>query len=271
MGKKNSHKNDLTRLVNEFVNTKDGHPIIDYFTNNSNLPGRRANIEMATAFSEVVEESSVDDIDTLWNFCEELIKITPIDAPTNDPNEILPFCGTKALGSIGVVTENYYPKIIAYLKDLSNDPRWRMREAVGMAIQKLLINNSQKLLDELEEWIVNDNWLEMRAVAAGIAHPRVLEKNNLGFFALQLHKDIFEAILNSTERKSDNFKILRKGLCYTLSVVTQAVPDEGFAYMKQLVTYNDRDINLIIRENLKKNRLKKNFPKKVTELTKTFS
>lgn len=259
------------KLVKEFGNTKNGQSIIDYLIKNSNLPGRRANIEMAMAFSEVVEEINVADIDLLWNFSEELIKITSNEAPTNNPREILPFCGTQVLGSIGVVSENYYPKVMTHLKDLANDPRWRMREAVGMALQRLLDVNSQEMLNDIKQWIINDNWLEMRAVAAGIAHPRVLERKDFAIFALQLHKKIFEVILDSNERKSENFKILRKGLCYTLSVVTQVVPNEGFAYMKQILKYNDPDINFIIRENLKKNRLKKNFPKKVNELTKTNS
>ncbi|MFX1512576.1 MAG: hypothetical protein ACFFCQ_08315 [Promethearchaeota archaeon] len=266
MGKKDRHKTDLIPIMNNLLKTKNEELLIKYFIRNSNLPGRRANLEMAAAFTEVIEEQFTEDLDIIFDICEKLIQISPEKAPTNEPREILPFCGVCAIGKIGALSEKYFPKSIIYLKDLANDSRWRMREAVRIGIERILLKNSQKVTNELENWVKNDNWLEMRAVAAGVAYPKALENQEVAYLALNLHKKIFVQIINSKHRRNENFKILKKGLCYTLSVVTQAVPDEGFDYMKQLLGYNDKDINQIIKENLKKNRLKKNFPKRVKSL-----
>ena len=43
---------------------------------------------------------------------------------------------------------------------------------------------------------------------------------------------------------------------------------EGFAYMQQLAEQNDADVLWIVKENLKKNRLLKNFPEEVTATNK---
>jgi hypothetical protein len=108
----------------------------------------------------------------------------------------------------------------------------------------------------------------MRAAAAGVAEPTLLKNNMTARGALELQKRIFDKILATDERKSNEFKTLRKGLGYTLSVVICAIPKEGFEYMRQLVDLRDKDVLWIIRENLKKNRLIKNFPEQVDSIRK---
>jgi hypothetical protein len=260
------HKIDLKNFFDDFSKTKNEKPIFEYFIKNSNLPGRRANLEMAQAFADLVEESFIQNMESIWNLCMSLIEITPDEAPTNNPREILPFCGTCALGSIAAISEAHYPISVSSLKDLANDSRWRMREAVRMGIERILVKKHEKMLDDLNKWINEDNWLEMRAIAAGVAYPKALENQQTAILALDLHKKIFARIIDSKERKTESFKILQKALCYTLSVVTKATPNEGFAYFRQLLKYNDKIINQIIKENLKKARLKKNFPKEVSSL-----
>jgi hypothetical protein len=103
----------------------------------------------------------------------------------------------------------------------------------------------------------------MRAVAAGIAEPALLRNKETARLALDLHKKVFAQILATKERKSNEFKILKQGLGYTLSVVICAIPKEGFEYLHYLIDSQDSDILWIVRENLKKNRLIKNFPDKV--------
>jgi hypothetical protein len=262
------HKLELKALLNEFLKTNDEKPLIQYFTKNSNLPGRRGNIEMAAAFDDIIREEFQANIEEIWKLSIKLTQITSSDAPTNNPKEMIPFCGTRAIGSIGAISDDFFKKSLIHLKELANDSRWRMREAVAASIGRILLQRGQKLMNDLIQWTDKDNWLEMRAVVTGVAHPTALSEKMNSKLALDLHKTIIQRILDTEDRKSETFKILRKGLCYTLSVVTQANPDEGFSYMKHLIEFNDKDINLIVRENLKKNRLKKNFPTKVSSLTK---
>ena len=66
--------------------------------------------------------------------------------------------------------------------------------------------------------------------------------------------------------KNPDYKVLIKGLCYTLSVIITGIEDEGFEYLGELAKSDDHIIRKIIRENLKKNRLKQLNNGKVLEL-----
>jgi hypothetical protein len=95
---------------------------------------------------------------------------SPIEAPVNSPMEFLVFCGAHGIGVLGSLLE-FFRKASVRLKQLASDPRWRTREGVAMAIQTLIMKQPQKTLEKLEEWIEDDNWLVMRASAAGVAEP----------------------------------------------------------------------------------------------------
>jgi len=132
-----------------------------------------------------------------------------------------------------------------------------------MAIQTMIEKQPRKTLQEIAKWIKSGEWLAMRAVAAGVAEPPLLKDKQTAKSALELHKQIFAKIAVARERKSSEFKALRQGLGYSLSVIVCAVPKEGFEYMRQLAATQNADIRWIVKENLKKNRLLKNFPEEV--------
>ena len=134
---------------------------------------------MDKAFTEVVEDYFAKDPEGLWSLCLILIELSPYEAPVNNPKEFLPFCGAFAIGAIGSVSSAFFQKALSRLQELANDPRWRMREAVAMGIQKLIAKQSRNTLKELEDWIVKDDWLAMRAVAAGVAKPALKEAAEL--------------------------------------------------------------------------------------------
>jgi hypothetical protein len=152
------------------------------------------------------------------------------------------------------------------LKELAGDARWRTREAVAMAIQSMIEKRSEETLKEIEQWVKSSNWLVIRAVAAGVAEPALLKDERIAKSAFELHKQIFYKILANGERKSSEFKKLKQGLGYSLSIIVGAVPREGFEYMRQLVEKQDIDILWIVKKNLKKNRLLKNFPEEVASI-----
>ncbi len=268
MSKVQRHQNDLRLLFSELLESGDESDLIQYLLSNSNLPSRRANLELAKAFIMILEDYWGKKETLFWNFIKSQIEINPDQAPTNDPLEFLPFCATWALGSIGTTSEVYYRETIQLLKQLANDPRWRIREAVAKGIYKLNEVKGQSMLKELQTWIVKDHWLRMRAVVTGVAGPSLLKDEETAKQALEFHKEVFNQIRNSKDRKSEEFKVLRKGLSYSLSVVVQAIPKDGFEYLEELITFQDQDILYVVKQNLKKNRLIKNFPLKVKKVRK---
>jgi hypothetical protein len=268
MSKKEGYREDLVDLLNDFLKTSDEEKIMEFLVSNSNLPSPRGNLELADAFAEVAEDYSIRNPQKMWELASRLTDVSPNEAPVNNPKEFLPFCGAVAIGTIGSVHATFYQKAFTFLRKLANDPRWRTREAVAMGIQKLIAKQSKNTLKGLESWIEKNEWFAMRAVAAGVAEPALLRDEQTARGALELHKKIFTQILATRERKSDEFKTLRQALGYSLSVVICAIPQEGFEYMQQLVDSQDADILWIIKENLKKNRLIKNFPNEVAAITR---
>jgi hypothetical protein len=242
MNKKDELKNQLEPIL------KNREALEHYLTSNSNLPGPRSNLELAFAFAEVY-----DNLPVLFDW----LVISKEQADVNNPKSFLAFCATVCLGKIYPKTKD--PYLIDLLKKSANDGRWRMREGVAFAFQFIGENNFDELKKIFSEWIHNSNNLEKRAMLASLAHPKFLNEQNAQFCF-----EIAEIVLTNMDL-SDNFDTLRKGLYYSLSVYVAANPKEGFEFVERWIGKN-RIIDKIMKENLKKNRLAKKYPNKVTTI-----
>jgi hypothetical protein len=271
MTKKEKHKQDLTGLFDALLHTGDAESLGAYIVSNSNLPGPRGNLELAQAFADVVEDHTAQHAQRLWDLCLQLSTIPPDEAPVNAPQELIPFCGAVGIGAIGAASPALFEPALTTLRRLANDPRWRMREAVVFGLQKLLATRRQEALKGLEGWIRPAAWLEMRAAAAAVAEPALLDDQETASAALQLHRGIMDHVVRAGDRRAEPFRVLRQGLGYTLSVVVRALPEQGFAFMAELFDSADPDVLWIVKQNLKKNRLLKNFPREVESLGRRLS
>jgi hypothetical protein len=265
MGKREKHRQNLEPLVENYIASGNSEQLCAYLLANSNLPGQRGNLELANAFGDVVGERAANEAgrEPLWTLCRDLSAIAPEDAPTNTAKEFLPFCGTEGLGALGAARTDCFGPALTALRGLARDPRWRMREAVVFGLQRLLVARHEETLADLSQWPAGEDPLEMRAAAAAVAEPALLSDPRTATAALQLHQDIFDRTVLMEERRSDDFRTLRKGLGYTISVVASALPAEGFVLLEDLATSPDPDLRWIARENLKKKRLTQPFPGRV--------
>ena len=263
MGKRDAHLKDLENLLDQFVKTGSEQGLVDYVISNSNLPGRRANLELADAFPDALGKIAQKESQKCWALCMKMLELTAEEAPVNTPEEFVPFCGAVGIGSIGSTQPAFYDQAIVALRGLAKDSRWRMREAVRMGFQKLAQTRAHDTLTAMGSWIGEGDWLEMRAIAATVADPSLLENEEMAIWALSLHRKILGQVLETQDRKSEEFKTMRKALGYTLSVVVRALPREGFEFMAQLIDTQDDDVKWILKENLKKKRLERNFPGEV--------
>ena len=271
MRKKHRHLADLGHIMDSSITSQIRENLFKYIIENSSLPGPRANLELAAAFEEMVSSKATSNMrNQLWNLCKTMTSLSAEEAPTNDPREFIPFCGTRGLGAIGSVLEEYRLEALQNLRALAADSRWRMREAVAMALWRLLATGDIRIRDELENWIEEDDWLVIRAAIAGVAEPSLLEESSFASWVLNIQAKVLDKIHTSRDRKSDNFLTLRKALGYTLSVIVQATPASGFRLIKSLIERDDSDINWIIKQNLKKKRLERSFPEEVASLLNRF-
>jgi hypothetical protein len=86
-----------------------------YLRKHSGLPGPRANLELVAVVGDEA------DADRLWRL-------------SASSDEFLALCGTAGLGRL--VTSD--PEtVLPWLRELASDQRWRVREGVAMALQRL--------------------------------------------------------------------------------------------------------------------------------------
>lgn len=207
----------------------------------SGLPGRRANLELAQA---VADEGSEE-------LFERYLTFDPEKAPVNSPHEFLAFCGVVGLGRL--LSEGKM-QLLGTLRPYASDPRWRIREGVAMALQRLGQVDMDSLLREMEKWS-KGNLLEKRAVAAALCEPNLLCEEKRVERVLQVLDQITASIQGIEDRRSDEFKAMRKGLGYCWSVAVVALPEKGKRKMERWFSSDDKDVLWIMKENLRKKRL----------------
>lgn len=212
-----------------------------YLLKESGLPGPRGNLELAQV---------VADLGSRELFCC-YAAITAERAPVNSPAEFLAFCGVVGLGRLLAEGDR---SLLADLRGHANDPRWRLREAVAMALQRWGDVDMDGLVAAMREWS-QGTLLEQRAAAAALCEPRLLKSAPHVRALFQILDEITANITQVEDRKSEAFAALRKGMGYCWSVAVAALPEEGQPLMEKWLVNPNVDVRWIMRENLKKNRL----------------
>jgi hypothetical protein len=212
-----------------------------YLLAESGLPGPRGNIELGQA---------VADVGTKRDFLR-LLRWTPERAPVGTADEFLAFCGTVGLGRLAAEGDR---SVLPRLRDLASDPRWRVREAVAMALQRLGIADMEALLTEMRSW-ARGNDLEKRAAVASLCEPALLKDEGDVRRVLVILDRVTRALARSTDRRSEGFRALRKGLAYCWSVAVAAAPGPGREAIEPWLESEDPDVRWVMKQNLAKKRI----------------
>jgi hypothetical protein len=207
----------------------------------SGLPGRRANIELARA---VADEGDKE-------LFERFLSFDAGTAPANSPYEFLAFCGVLGLGKLLAQGNG---QVLATLRRQASDSRWRIREAVAMALQHWGQVDMEGLLQEMEQW-GQGSLLEQRAAVAALCEPDLLREEAQVARVLHILDMVTASLEQVEDRRSEEFRVLRKGLGYCWSVAVVAFPEMGKKKMERWFESDDGDVRWVMRENLKKKRL----------------
>jgi hypothetical protein len=217
----------------ETLRALDG-PWEPFLASESGLPGPRGNLELIEAVADVGDEPRFRG----W-------------ADADD--EFLAACGVVGLGRLAADGRD---DVLAELRRHASDGRWRVREAVAMALQRLGDARFDDLLAEMERWADGER-LEQRAAAAALCEPRLLREPARGEAVVALLARVVDSLVGASDAGSSEARVLRQGLGYCVSVATVAAPAEGKALLERLAASEDADARWIARENLRKARLGK--------------
>ena len=209
----------------------------DYLAANSGLPGPRGNLELVAA-------------------CGEEADLQRAVALIATGDEFSTVCGLVALGRhFGLGDDTH----VGVLHDLASDHRWRVREGVAMAVQRASDADLARGFELAERWARDVDPLVRRAAVAAVCEPRLLRTAAFAERALTL-LDLVTADLTrlpSDGRRAPAVRTLRQALGYGWSVAIAARPRQGLARFDRLRASNDPDVAWIVRENLKKARLRR--------------
>jgi len=203
-----------------------------YLRKHSGLPGPRANLELVAA---VAEEA---DADTLWKL-------------SASEDEFLALCGTAGLGRVALLEPD---TVMTWLRELSSDPRWRVREGVAIALQRLGREDMGRLLAEMAVWAEGDAYVQ-RAAVAGLCEPPLLKSNADTIAVLEILDRITTSLASTADRRVDGFKVLRQALGYGWSVAAAAAPENAVPYLEKWLASSDGDIAWVMKSNLSKSRM----------------
>ncbi len=233
----------------------------EYLRAESGLPGPRGNLELMSAVAELGSE---DQFLHLLSFTADI-------APVNTPEEFLHCCGAVGLGRLLSEGRTSY---LDTLRRLASDPRWRTREAVAMALQFFGERNMEDLLDFMEEW-ADGNEFERRAAAAALCEPRLLKNKEHAARVLAILDRITASISvvatkDPAARKSEDYRVLRKGMAYCWSVAIAAYPEAGKPLFEKWAASTDEDVRWILIQNLQKERLRRADPEWTEKMKATL-
>lgn len=207
-----------------------------YLDRHSNLPGPRANLELLAAAGDIAPAGLLRE----W---------------AGSDDEYRASVGTAGLGRL--VTEGDRDALDT-LRTRAADGRWRVREAVAMALQRLGDTDPQRLRTVVDAW-ADGCPLEQRAAVAGLCEPRLLRRPEDAAHAVALLARVTRSLtsLPAPRRREPDVRTLRKALGYCWSVAVAADPGAGFPALEALVdaAAHDDDLRWILRENLRKARL----------------
>jgi hypothetical protein len=213
----------------------------NYLLKESGLPGPRVNLELAHAFADLGDEEKI----------QSYLSINQEEAPVNSARMFLTFCGIVGLGTLISKGKMQY---LSRLRQFASDSRWRIREAVAMALQRIGDTNIEFLLKETADWS-KGNLYEKRATIAALCEPRLLISEKVAASTLDILDQVTASFATSENRKSEDFEALKKGLAYCWSVAAVAHPNKGKKLIEKWVKSKDKDVIWIMTQNMKKNRL----------------
>src|SRR5690349_11175329 len=134
-----------------------------YLLQHSHLPGPRANLELLDAAGDVLPRGEA----LAW------AGLSPGDAPGGTALEFLPCCGLVALGRLVAEGAEDSIDLVSRLRAAPADERWRVREAVAIALQQWADADPAAMIAAIEPWAEGSPY-ECRAAVAAICEPRLL-------------------------------------------------------------------------------------------------
>jgi hypothetical protein len=247
-------------LLDRALVSGDDAPIRIELVQHSGLPGARLNLRLVARFAAAAGEVACrpdPPVAALEALLDRWAAMPEDQAPADRPEVILPCAAAAAYGEVGAVRPDWWDDEVAKLAVAAIDGRWRVREVVVLALQRLLDADWDRTARVLLDWAAADDPLVVRAAAAAVAEPPLLRSEDRRASAVGVQLRAVERFraYPAQARRTPPVRVLRQALGFTISVVVAATGD--FALLEGMAASGDPDLRWVVRENLKKGRLRR--------------
>jgi hypothetical protein len=250
----------LGELLDRALASGDDAPLRNDLVQHSGLPGARLDLRLVATFAAAVGEvvrRPDPPVAALEVLLDRWAALPERAAPVDRPEVILPCAAVAAYGEVGAVRPDWWDDEVAKLGAAATDGRWRVREVVALALQRLLDADWHRTARVLLDWTAADDPLVVRAAAAAVAEPPLLRSEHRRASAAEVQRRAVDRLraYPTQARRTPPVRVLRQALGFTVSVVVAATGD--FALLEDMAASGDPDLRWLVRENLKKGRLQR--------------
>jgi hypothetical protein len=144
--------------------------------------------------------------------------------------------------------------VMSWLRELAADGRWRVREGVAIALQRIGRENMPRLLADMQPWSADGPFVQ-RAVVVGLCEPPLLKNSAHAVEVLMLLDRITSSLEAAERRRDEDFRVLRLALGYGWSVAAAAAPENAWPYFEKWLRSKDKDVAWVMKTNLEKARM----------------
>jgi hypothetical protein len=165
---------------------RDRELLFEELCKHSGLPGIRENQKLAEAVGFACLELAKGDVkrtQRMDRLVSDMVHLDADRAPGGTPSEFIPVCGVRALGiriarPLPEETQKNKDRWLALLMECADDLRFRVRDAVPLALTDAFEFNVDTLLQIADEWLTG--FFQAAAILQAIAQPTCNEQLSSG-------------------------------------------------------------------------------------------
>ena len=248
--------------------------MVDLLCRGSNLPGPRINETLAESFaSECASRGKTADALVRW-----LITLDADRAPGGGSGpygagaelEFLPVCGVFAAGARGVSDPKARGEMLALLHDAAEDLRYRVRDAVPLALERVGARAGDEVAIAVAEWM--DGYFHaaavLRAIVAKDWLPQIADPKN----AIDLYERAFKLAWDAPRAAAryPGFKALLETLQATVAPLALRFGAPMFDTLEGLSKCKDPVLRDLVTDGLDGTKLLSRHREDVERVRNTF-
>ncbi len=135
----------------------------------SGLPGERANLPLARAFASACASDPRGS-----ELATRMVRLSADEGPGGSPLEMIPLCGVLAAGACAIAQPRLKGAMLALIHDACDDLRFRVRDAVPLALAQMGAREGRALLADLEPFL--EGYHHAAAVLGALLEPTFMTR-----------------------------------------------------------------------------------------------